>query len=540
MAVEVGRAAAAPAAGAMIIRRRCPGCGGPVRYTEGDGATSCGWCGLAVAILDPGSRVPALAMPPRLSRADAALAARRELRQRRIRVRALDDHAPLVYSPFYRLRADVWIVRRAVEVPEEPAEERRRHGAAFDLETARIRFEAGQRELTLDDTPTLDLGRLSLGVRTQTCEAVPIPDLEEGLLLPGALDAAEALDRLATQLRTWGGTSVDPAWQIELFAPAPELSRLFAPYFAFVYRDAADGSEGALLVDAINGDGAAQLRDERLEAFRRLQERGTVLLGDAGGEGHGEPGREASDEGTRQRSGAGGSAAPSAWLVPLVCPACSAPLPMHPRAHLHGCTICGQTWRAGRTGMHPVRSRALWPAGPGGAADPVVAAVRAADLRRRDGRRGPAWLPFYRLSSPTGQLWVPAFGGRHPRPAWTCALALSRRRLEWTDAATLGEPVTPGAPVELDETTAVALHPFVRGCLERGDAAEVAPPPFTAGPVAPPAPIATASAELCWLPFIPSGPDLVVPGTSIAVSRAAITPWGAVPSRAEARTGSRA
>lgn len=537
MAVEVGRPAAAAGTGAMIIRRRCPGCGGPVRYTEGDGATSCGWCGLAVAILDPGGRIPALAMPPRLPRADAAIAARRELRRRGIRVRAIDDHPPLVYSPFYRLRADVWIVRRAVELPEEPVPEGRRHGTAFDLETARIRFEAGQRELTLDDTPTLDLGRLSLGVRTQTCEAVPIPDLEEGLLLPGALDAAEALDRLATQLRAWGGTSVDPAWQIELFAPAPELSRLFAPYFAFVYRDAADGSEGTLLVDAINGDGAAQLRDERLDAFRRLQERGTVLLGEAGGEGggeggcaadglsagagHGEPDREANVGGTAGRYGAGESATPSAWLVPLVCPACSAPLPMHPRARLHGCTICGQTWRAGRAGMHAVRSRALWPAGPGGAADPAVAAMRTADLRRRDGRRGPTWLPFYRLLAPPGSLWVPAFGGRHPRPAWTCALALSRRRMEWTDAETMGEPVAAGAPVELDETTAVELAPFVTACLER------------AAPAA-------ASAELCWLPFIPSGPDLVVPGTSIAVSRAAITPWAAVPSRAEARTGSRA
>ena len=502
--------AASPTTG-LIIRRRCPRCGGPVRYTEGDGATSCGWCGLALAILEPGTRVSALAMPPRLSRPDAAIAARRELRRRGSRVRALDDDAPLIYSPFYRLRAEVWIVRRAVEPPEELVDERRRHGAAFVVDAARIRFEAGQRELTLDDTPTLDLGRLSLGLRPQTCEAVPITDLEEGSLLPGALDAAEARTRLAAQLRAWGSTSVDPAWEIELFAPAPELSRLYAPYFAFFYRDAVDGSEGALLIVGVSGGGAAHLKDERLEAFRLLQEEATVLSGEAGGDGSGE------------------RAAPGDWLVPLVCPACSAPLPMHPRARLHGCAICGQTWHADPGGMRPVMSQALWPSGPGGAAHAATSALRAADLRRRDAQRGPIWLPFYRLITRESPLWIPAFGGRHPRPAWTCALALSRRRLDWTEAETLGQPVAPGAPVELDETTAIALRPFVLGCLERGAATG-------------------ASAELCWLPFIPSGPDLVVPGTSIAVSRAAITPWGALPpaqspaqppGRSAERTGSR-
>jgi len=171
-------------------------------------------------------------------------------------------------------------------------------------------------------------------------------------------------------------------------------------------------------------------------------------------------------------------------LVPLICPACSGPLPFVPVARVHRCGICNRLWEAATGGLRQISA--------GGFMAPHSRSVP-----------GPAgFAPFYRLEAADGALYIPAARGRNPRALWSFAFGLGRRRPIWEEI----EPDKLISAVEITTRAASLLAPFARFCLERD-------------------PMPTGPGTLIWIRLVARGPDWVEPGTGLGFPRSAVIPW---------------
>jgi len=251
---------------------------------------------------------------------------------------------------------------------------------------------------------------------------------------------------------------------------------IYAPLYVFPFRGV--GAEQAVVQDGVDGQSTAFLSGAEL---RRLDARIARLTERADHSGAADAGR---------RTAGLPRPAEHAPLLPFSCPNCSAPLPLLPAARLHSCPICLRLWSVGAHGLELMPTRRLLPA------------------RGESGRvpRIECWLPFYRLRQGSEELYVPAFHGRHPRAVWNFSFALNRRAPRWTEVE---ECCRPGAAVERVASSAAALAPFLRYCLEREEAG------------------GATQAELCWIGFVRRGPDWVEPGLGLGIPGTALNPWEA-------------
>jgi hypothetical protein len=266
---------------------------------------------------------------------------------------------------------------------------------------------------------------------------------------------------------------------------------LYVPSVLLPFHDGRD--RRGVVVDGLSGRAGSILSRselERIEALARpLVEEDATAVATAGSD---------APQTTQHRRGGTGP------LLPLVCPECSAPMPLLPRARTHCCPICLRLWTVGSRGLRAEPTRILRPQAP--------------KRNERGAGDDRTWLPFYRLRGADESLVVPAFHGRHPRAIWNFIVSLNRLQPAWQDEE--GEPIRPGAVVEHLGVTALALSPFLCYCLERER------------------PFAPAAAELIWVEFAARGPDWVEPGIGLGFPRAAVTPWSPPAPRPQAaRTG---
>jgi hypothetical protein len=464
----------------MIIRRRCPECGAPVRYAEGDAVTACGYCGLSLAVAPAVGRSSTFVMPPRAEENDLSLAAKRALREAGIHLRSLAKPR-VFYLPFYRLRAETWLCFR--EPTPQPDRDLEEVPLSSDPPPGEIRFRIGRRDLSLAATE-FAWGPRSLGFRLETCEVTPLAEEGDLDLLPPTVRAEAAAADLFRRLKA-DLIREDGSTDQRLFIPESSWMTVYAPLAVTPFRGPAE--QGAVVLDGITAQNPLVLS---LEAWSRIEAQITRVAGGSA------EARGADDDAVPGPPGTD-AAAP---LWPFSCPACSAPLPLQPEARLHSCPICRRVWSVGATGLTEVATRRLLPA------------RRPAD----GGTRTETWLPFYRLGCAAGWRYVPGFQGRHPRAVWNFTFALNRRAPAWAEEE---ESCSPGAAVERSARGAAALEPFLAYCLER-----------TPSP-------APSPAELCWIRFIRRGPDWVEPGLGLGFPCAAVRPWDALASVPAAHRG---
>jgi hypothetical protein len=469
----------------LQVERRCPSCGGPIRHSEGDRVIGCSYCGIRLAV-QTGREVTRYAIRAGGTPEGWIIEGKRLLRAAGRRLLELGDPVVL-YVPYFRIHTETWFCQLAdppARAISESLREERRSGPVLPAEKEpEFTYRVGVADLTMDGNPTMNLGRRTLGFRTQVCAVVPLnelPPAEEASgpeCGPGRLGAELADGEASRQLlKSLVAAEAEPPGTVRnqaLFAPFPDFQRIYQPIVLLPYR----GPEGqeAVLLDGVTGQAERVLGSEEYEG---IQSRYEVAPGDRAG-------WKARDQKTP--------------LIPLICPECSSPLPHLPRARAHGCENCGRFWVVSGAILSPIASVRLW----SGSLEPAAKQTR--------------FLPFYRItaSGPVPAWYIPAFRGRHRRAIWNLALGLTRAQPDWTEDDT---PLPTSTAVEMEPLQAPLLIPFLDLCLRGQDSPEwPRPRPGGAGGDGP--------AQLVWIALGRRGRELIEPSSGLGISESALQPW---------------